>query len=1135
MEWPSGDPPSPGSPFPELKEERKVVSILCVDLVGFVARSDQADPEDIRTTLRPYFTCVRRELVRWGGTVEKFIGDAVMAAFGAPVAYEDDAERAVRAALRIIQAVQELNAAEPGLELALRAAVTTGEAVVARGDRTVEGGGIATGDVVNTAARLQALAPVGAVVVDEATYRATRHLVDYEALAPVSVKERVEPIHVWHAKASLGPYGADSAETAPSPFIGRTHELALLKALYARATREGSAQLITVAGEPGVGKSRLVREFRAFVGWQPERARWRQGRCLPYGEGITFWALGEIVKSQAGILESDSPREASDKLAAAIGAIIEDPTERDWLKTRLALLVGASAPGAGGAAERSESFAAWRRFLEAVAADRPLVLVFEDVHWAGAALLEFVEYLVDWATTLPFLVVCTTRPELFERHPGWGGGKRDSTTISLAPLSREETSRLIAAHLPGVELPGETQIALLERAGGNPLYAGEFARMLADRGIVERQGQTMQVAAGADIPIPETVQAVIAARLDTLPAEGKALLHDAAVVGTVFWVGALAFMSGLDERVVENGLRTVAQKELLRPVRNSSVKGEAEYSFRHLLIRDVAYQQIPRAARVRKHRAAAAWIERLAGDRVTDHADILAHHYGQALQLARTAGLDDDTPELEVQVRRFLIMAGDRALEFDARKAEAFYRQALKLSPPRHADRARLLGKTAEAALVGGRLSEAQRDFEEAIVEFRGQGEILGAGEAMVRLARTYWFRGETDRKRALLSQAIELLEREPPGRELALAYTHSAADHMVANRSPDCAVWSEKALALAQEHGLDAEAIRARQLRGLARCQLSDLVGGLADLREALRLSLELGLGNETIRSYGNLGDWVWVVEGPARGLDMKRAGIEFGERRGLTLPVMWAQAETLWLLFDLGQWDELLRIAGDLIERDRRQGGGQVTVVALTYMAYVFVCRGELSQAHTLAEEFLPRSREIRDPQVLVPAVAVVSLIEHTRGNHLTAVRLIEEIEEVTRDRPVFRARHLPEALRVSVAAGAIPLAERLLDRNVHRAARHQNSVLAGRAVLTEAQGRHDAASTLYAEVAEHWTNYGFALEHGQAALGAGRCLAAVGRHHEAAAHLVEARRAFDALRAGPLLAEADRVLARARNAAS
>jgi class 3 adenylate cyclase/tetratricopeptide (TPR) repeat protein len=1119
----------------ELDEERKIVSILFVDLVGFVARSDRADPEDVRATLRPYYTCVRRELARWGGTVEKFIGDAVMATFGAPVAHEDDAERAVRAGLRVVRAVQELNAAEPELELALRAAVTTGEAVVARGARSAHGEGIATGDVVNTAARLQMAAPVGAVVVDEATYRTTRHLVDYEALQSVSVQGKAEPVRVWRATAARSQYGADPAQTTPSPFIGRSHELALLKAMYARAVREASVQLVTVTGEPGVGKSRLVREFRAFVDWQPERARWRQGRCLAYGEGISFWALGEIVKSQAGILESDSPDEASGKLAAAIAAIVEDAAERDWLHARLAVLVGASAPGAGVPAERSESFAAWRRFLEAVAADRPLVLVVEDVHWAGTELLEFVDHLVDWAASLPFLVVCTTRPELFERRPGWGGGKRDSTTISLAPLSREETARLIAALLSEATLPAETQSALLERAGGNPLYAEEFARMLTDRGMLERRGQTMQLAVGADIPVPETIQAVIAARLDTLPADRKALLHDAAVVGKAFWVGALAYMSGLDERKVEQGLRTVAKKELLRPVRNSSVSGQSEYSFGHVLIRDVAYQQIPRAARVRKHRAAAAWIEGLPGARVADHAEILAHHYGQALRLAKAAGLSDDTGELEAQSRRFLTMAGNRALEFDARKGEAFYRQALELCPPRHPDRAALLAKAAAAALVSGQLSEAQRDFDEAIGEFRARGETRGAGEAMVELASTSWFRGETDRKRALLTQAIELLEREPPGRELALAYTHTAADRMVANRSQECQMWSEKALSLAERLGLDAEAIRARQLRGLARCQLGDVAGGLADLREALRQSLELGLGNETTRSYGNLGDWVWYAEGPARSLEVKRAGIEFGERRGLTLPVVWAKAETIWPLFDLGQWDELVRLAGELIEWERAQGGGQVTIVALTYTAYVLACRGEIDQAQALAEAFLPRAREIRDPQVLVPAVAVVSLIEHTRGNRSSAVRLIEEIEEVTRDRPVFRARHLPETLRVCVAAGAIPLAERLLESSGHAAARHRHSVLAGRAVLAEARGKREEASALHAEAAERWADYGFLLERGQAALGAGRCLVAIGRHREAATWLGEAREAFGALRAGPLLADADRTLAHTRSEAS
>lgn len=1119
---------SPGDPGP-LEHERKVVSVLCVDLVGFVARSDEADPEDIRNTLRPYYARVGRELARWGGAVEKLVGDAVMAVFGAPVAREDDAERAVRAALRVVEAVQELNASDPGLELAVRAAVTTGEVVVTRGTGRRGDEAMATGDVVNLAARLQAIAPVGTVVVDGATYRTTRHVVSYEDLAPVDVRGEPEAIRVWRAHAARSRYGANPAESTPTPFVGRHHELGLLRAVYARAVREGSAQLVTVAGEPGVGKSRLVREFRAFVDWQPERARWRQGRCLPYGDGVSFWALGEIVKSQAGILESDTPLEASDKLAAAIAAIMDVPDERDWLRARLAPLVGASPSGGAAPEDRAESFAAWRRFLEAVAADRPLVLVLEDMHWADAALLDFVEYLVDAAAGLPLLATCTTRPELFERHPGWGGGRRDATTISLAPLSREETRGLIAAHLSGAVLPWATEAALLERAGGNPLYAGEFARMLADRGLVHRRAETTELAPGADIPIPETVHAVIAARLDTLPAERKALLQDAAVVGTVFWAGAVAFMSGLDERTVEDNLRTVARKELLRPVRGSSVKGQAEYAFRHGLIRDVAYQQIPREARVQKHLTAAAWIERLAGDRVTDHADILAHHYGQALQLAQAAGLDEAAGELQTQVRRFLSMAGDRTCELDARQAEAFYRRALALCPPRHPDRAGLLEKAAEAALVGGRLAEAQRDFEGAIGEFRARGDVLGAGEAMVRLARTCWFRGETDRKRALLAQAIELLEGRPPGRELALAYTHTAADHMIANRSDECAAWSEKALALAEELGLDAEWVRARQLRGLARCQAGDLAAGLADLRLALRRSLDLGLGNETIRSHGNLGDWVWVVEGPAQGLAVKRAGIEFGERRGLTLPVMWATAETLWPLFDLGHWDEVLRAAGELAAWDQSQGGGQVTAVALTYSAYVRVYRGELDQALGLAKVFLPRAREIRDPQVLVPAVVAGALIEQARGHHLAAVRLVEELEEVTRERPVFRSRHMPETLRVCAAAGALDLAERLLDIPVHRAARHQYAVLAGRAVLAEARGQLAEASTLHGQAADRWAGYGFVLERGHAALGAARCLAALGRRGESDERLLEARQAFEVLRADPGLTEVRALLAR------
>jgi class 3 adenylate cyclase len=364
-------------------EERKIVTVLFCDLVGFTARSDAADPEDVRARLRPYHARLRSEIERFGGTVEKFIGDAVMAVFGAPVAHEDDPERAVRAGLRILAAIADLNEQEPGLELQVRIGVNTGEAVIALGARPEQGEGIATGDVVNTAARLQATAPVGALVIGEATYRQTREIFVYEPLDPVEVKGKEEPLVRHRVLSARARFGEDLTRAPGTPLVGREHDLAVLQATYGKAVRESSVQLVTVVGEPGLGKSRLVAELFAFVDSQPEIVSWRQGRCLPYGEGISFWALGEIVKAQTGILESDSPEQASTKLEAGLPAEEED---REWLKARLGPLIGIDA---GVAAAREESFTAWRRFLEAIATPRPGVFVFEDLHWAEEPLLAF--------------------------------------------------------------------------------------------------------------------------------------------------------------------------------------------------------------------------------------------------------------------------------------------------------------------------------------------------------------------------------------------------------------------------------------------------------------------------------------------------------------------------------------------------------------------------------------------------------------------------------------------------------------------------------------------------------------------------------------------------------------------------
>src|SRR5256714_3710147 len=380
-------------------EERKIVSILFVDLVGFTAASEKADPEDVRARLRPYHARVKEEIERFGGTVEKFVGDAAMAVFGAPIAHEDDPERAVSAALRILTAIDELNDEDPGLELAVRGAVNTGEAMVTLGARPAEGEGIVAGDVVNTAARLQQAAPVGGIVVGEATFRATRDLFEYVELPAVTVKGKADPLPVWHATAARRRFGVDVEPLVQTPLIGRDDDLALLQSTYARTLRESSTQLVTITGEPGVGKTRLTAEFRRWVDDRDEIVFWRQGRSLPYGEGITYWALREILKAPAGILESDSPSHARERLAVAVAEVTEDPAERDWLETSLAPLVGAGGNVAGAA--QDEALGALRRFLEGVASQRPLIAVFAALHSADDPLLAFVEHPVGWSTGTP--------------------------------------------------------------------------------------------------------------------------------------------------------------------------------------------------------------------------------------------------------------------------------------------------------------------------------------------------------------------------------------------------------------------------------------------------------------------------------------------------------------------------------------------------------------------------------------------------------------------------------------------------------------------------------------------------------------------------------------------------------------
>ena len=1058
-------------------EERKIVSVLFCDLVGFTAASEAADPEDVRARIRPYYASVRHELERYGGTVEKFIGDAVMAVFGAPAAHEDDPERAVRAGLRIIEAIGELNEREPELKLEVRVGINTGPAVVALGARPEQGEGIVAGDVVNTAARIQAAAAVNEVAVSEETYRQTERIVVYEPLAPVNVKGKSAPVRLYRAVEARARFGADLIRTKDTLFVGREVEKTLLQGLFDRCARDSTVALVTLVGEPGVGKSRLCAELSRYIDERPELIRWRQGRCLPYGEGITFWALGELVKSHAGIFESDSPASA----AAKLDSVLPESEGRDWLKARLLPLLGIDS---GQSESREESFAAWQRFVESIASDGPAVAVIEDLHWADPPLLDFLSYFAEWAEGVPLLLLCTARPELYEKHGSWGAGTRNAHTINLSPLSEHETSELVHGLLER-SVSEQVRQTILERAGGNPLYAEEFVRLVADRGLADT---------AEGIAFPDSVHALIAARLDTLSPERKGLLQDAAVVGKVFWSGALAAMGDLDERDVELALHELSRRELVRPARRSSMEGESEYAFWHVLLRDVAYGQIPRAARARKHMAAAEWMEAKAGERVEDLADVLAHHYAVALELARAAGDEQVADGLLPAARRMFELAGDRAASLDLPKAANFYHRAAALYDAEDVAQAPLLLKAARI-VAGLNIAQAEEDAGRSASLFATAGDDLGAAEAFLELARYASYRGSATEERERAGKALQLLERHPPGRVLALYLAQMAGNEMMAGRAAECIVSSDAAIAMATEFGLDELVARTLQYRGVARTELGD-AGGLDDLRESIeRLrgasAVSVGIG------HLNLADATWMSIGAERGLELHRATQAFCVSRGLRGSLWWSKSESTWMLFDLGRWDELLATVEEVVESHDETGGLQALALGLPYQALVLARRGERAEAASILEDLLPKARASADLQLLVPALSTGALMAFANDDSEHALRLVRELADVTRGRSDrHRALFLPELTPMCASADALDLARELAEGLTVDLGRIGSARAAAAAILAEAEGRPFDALPLYEAAQRRWRDFGGVPGLADALLGHGRCLVTLAR---------------------------------------
>jgi class 3 adenylate cyclase/tetratricopeptide (TPR) repeat protein len=1108
------------TPARPVAEERKVVSVLFCDLVGFTASSEQADPEDVDRMLSAYAEMARAQIEAYGGVVEKFIGDAVVGVFGVPAAHEDDPERAVRAGLRIVEGAEELRSVS-GEPLRLRVGINTGEALVRLGASAGLGERLLSGDAINTASRIQSVAPEAGVAVGLSTYEATAPVFDYEELEPATLKGKAEPVRVFQATAARARFGTDLTRTHNMPFVGREVDLALLKGIFDKAVASSSVQLVTVVGEPGLGKSRLVAELFSYIDSRPELTTWRQGRCLPYGEGITFWALGEILKAHTGILESDPPAVAQEKLAG----VLPDTDEREWFRQRLLPLLGIEATSS---AEREELFTAWRRFLEQIAEAYPTVLVFEDLHWADEALLAFLEHLADLAEGVPLLLVGTARPELYERHPQFAAGMRNTTHITLAPLSQEETARLVSALLDTTVIPAELQQPILERAGGNPLYAEEFVRLLRDRDLLERVGSSWQLKEGAYVPFPESVQALIAARLDTLEPEAKSLLADAAVIGKVFWAGAVAAMGEHEPESVVSTLRELSRKELVRPLRQSSMAGESEYAFWHVPARDVAYGQLPRASRAARHVAAAGWIESKAPERVEDLADVLAHHYTSALELARAAGDAERAAELEAPALRFLSLAGERALGLDTAAALASFERALALTPAEHPRRAEALARFGEAAFHAGRLAEAKDALEEAISAFQTAGDVREAARAMGtlglvlrRLADPGWAE--------LPAAAVALLEPLQPDPELVSALTELAVAEVLQGRAEAGLGYAEQALTLAERLGLGRPA-RALGFRAMARCNLGDR-GGLDDFREAIVLATEAGQGREVAILHNNLGYALESVEGPAASLAVDRAGIAFAEARGLSEAAEGLTASTVDVLVATGEHKQALVLADELAGELEASGNVSDLASVRAVQARILTLRGQAGVMADTLDWLVTTAREAGQVDATIIKLTAAALARAALGQDEQAAALVAEIEASpdVRENMNYGA-NLPALSRTALALGNTQLAQRLATGLAPTTSYREHALTTVNAALAEAHGDLEAAAEGYADAARRWQSFGVVPEQAFALLGQGRCLVQLGRTTEASTALQRAREIFLALQAAPALAEIDELLQQA-----
>jgi class 3 adenylate cyclase/tetratricopeptide (TPR) repeat protein len=980
-------PAMPLRPGPEPVAERRVCSVLFCDVVGFTPLSESRDPEAVRELLAQYFAVARTVIGRYGGVVEKFIGDAVMAVWGTPAATEGDAERAVRAGLDLVAAVEALGAEAGVPGLAARVGVVTGEVAVSLG---AVGEGMVAGDAVNTAARVQSVAASGQVLVDAATHRLAGGAVGFAEAGSHQLKGKTEPHELWRATRVLaGVGGVQRVDGLEAPLTGRDAELRTIKDMFHAIADRRMPRLVLVSGPAGVGKSRLGWEFEKYADGVAQEVWWHRGRCVSYGEGVAFWALAEIVRQRLGIAEEDLAEVAAAKLRDGLDRFVPDPTERTYAGVRLSRLLGVVFAGDSGATlSREELFAGWRLFFERLAAVQPLVLLVEDAQYADAGLLDFLDYLIDWGRDLPVYVLVFARPELGQVRPGFGTG-RNRSTLTLDPLDPASMDRLVDALVPG--MPTSARSKITSQAQGIPLFAVETVRSLIDRDIVQPVGGIYRLTGNVgELVVPDSLHALLAARLDALDPAVRRLVSDAAVLGTTFPAEALIAVSGRDEPTVRTALADLVRREVLSVSADPLSPERGSYRFSQEMLRQVAYDTLSRRDRKSRHLTVAAHLRAAFASDGEEVVDVIARHYLDALNALPD---DPDAAEIRGQAITALIRAAERAKRTGASvQAATSYAAAAELT---------LSGTTGGEDAAGGRPDAAslwERAAESAIaygdwalsIEHAGhardqhleRGQIRAAARAQAIVGRALRSWGRMAEARDQLTAALEVL-RTDPDTDTVRALRDLANLEVLAG-SAEADRLATEMMSLGQSLDVDPGLLGGLfRVRGVYHGIAGRRPQSAAYLRESARLATLADDQVQLASALTNLSEALAPTD-PAAAAESARSAVGHLRRAGERNNLAFATGNLIQALLMLGDWDAAERELTQTADSD----GLQDYPLLLCYRGLLAALRGDPAVADAMLAG-LGDLRTSEDPQMN----AFINLVEAStaaaRGQHEDTLR--------------------------------------------------------------------------------------------------------------------------------------------------